>query len=103
MPRIESIDVSIAELTQLVEAASSGAIPREGVRKLNAAVDTLGAIAEMLEQLDTTIERLRALLLAPRTSEKLRKVCEDVPPPQPASVPKTCRKGHGRRGAGAYT
>ena len=89
MLRIESIDVSIVELTQLVEAAGSGPIPAEGVRKLKAAVDTLGAMAEMLEQKETTIERLRAWLLAPRTSEKLRKVCEDVPPAQPASAPKT--------------
>jgi len=103
MLRIESIDVSIVELTQLVEAAGSGPIPAEGVRKLKAAVDTLGAMAEMLEQKETTIERLRALLLAPRTSEKLRKVCEEVPPVKPASAPQTRRKGHGRRGAGAYT
>ena len=74
MRRLESIDVSIEELTQLAEAAGSGPIPGEGVRKLKAAVDTLGAMAEMLEQKDATIERLRALLLAPRTSEKLRKV-----------------------------
>ena len=66
-------------------------------------MDTPGAMAEVLEQKDTPIERLRALLWAPRTSEKLRKVCEDVPPAQPASAPKTRRKGHGRRGAGAYT
>ena len=50
MLRIESIDVSIEELTQLVEAAGSGPIPAEGVRKLKAAVDTLGAMTKMLEQ-----------------------------------------------------
>lgn len=99
--RIESIDCSIEELEQLVESAGQGPLPAEGQRKLKAAVGTLGVMAGMLADKDTTIQKLRELLLPARTSEKTRKVLErtGVEEAKPASR----KKGHGRHGAGAYT
>ena len=46
--RIESIDVSVEEVERLVECGGQGPLPAEGLRKLQAAVRTLGALAEML-------------------------------------------------------
>jgi transposase len=101
--RIESIDVSVEELEQLVEAAGSGPLPGEGRQKLKAAVRTLGAVAAMLAERDATIQQLRALLSVPRTTEKTRKVLEVAPPAEPARDATTKRKkGHGRRAAGEY-
>lgn len=101
--RIESIDVSVEELEQLVEAAGSGPLPEEGRRKLKAAVRTLGAVAAMLAEREATIQQLRALLSVPRTTEKTRKVLEVAPPaefPRDATIKR--KKGHGRRAAGEY-
>jgi hypothetical protein len=99
--RIESIDVSMEELEQLVEAAGSGPLPAEGQQKLKAAVRTLGAVAAMLAERDATIQQLRALLSVPRTTEKTRKVLDVAPPAEPPRDSTTKRKkGHGRRAAG---
>jgi transposase len=111
--RIESIDVSIEELEQLVDCAGQGPLPVEGQRKLKAAVATLGVLAGMLNDKDTTIRKLRALLMPLRTTEKTRKVlkptaAEEPKPEGPAetSGPKgesrPHKKGHGRNGPGAY-
>jgi transposase len=101
--RIESIDVSVEELERLVECAGQGPLPAEGQRKLQAAVRTLGALAEMLAERDTTIQQLRELLLPARTTEKTRKVLDHAGPAEPKREPKSSRKkGHGRNGAAAY-
>lgn len=60
--RIESLDVSIEELEQLVDCAGQGPLQPEGHRKLKAAVATLGVMAGMLADKDTTIGKLRELL-----------------------------------------
>jgi len=101
--RIEAIDVSVEELQRLVDRAGHEPLPAEEQRKLKAAVQTLGALAEMLAEKDTTIQQLRELLLAPRTSEKTRKVLVAVGPAGPKREPKTGpKKGHGRNGAATY-
>jgi len=105
MPRrIESIDVSVEELEQLVDIAGAGPLPAEGQRKLKAVVQTLGTMAEMLAEKDTTIQQLRELLLPARTCEKTRKVLDQAGrSPDPSAAPPTSRKkGHGRHSAGAY-
>ena len=102
--RIESLEVSIEELEQLVEGAGRAPLSEEGQQKLKAAVSTLGVMAEMLTDQDTTIQKLRELLLPARTSKKTRKVLhpaaaeETKPKPRGASR----KKGHGRKGAAAY-
>ena len=106
--RIAAIDVSLAELEQLVAQTGHGALAPEGQRKLQAAVKTLGTLAGLLAERETTIGELRALLLGYRTTEKTRKVLADSQPapargdaaagPQPSQ-----KKGHGRHGAAAYS
>ena len=102
--RIESLDVSIEELEQLVESAGEAPLPAEGQRKLKAAVSTLGVMAELLADQDTTIQKLRELLLPARTSEKTRKVLDSAG--AEAVAPKRTtdkrKKGHGRKAATAY-
>ena len=102
---IESLDVSIEELEQLVESAGEAPLPAEGRRKLKAAVSTLGVMAEMLADQDTTIQKLRELLLPARTSEKTRKVVDSVGAeevtPQRRTTEKR-KKGHGRKASTAY-
>ena len=102
--RIESIDVSIEELEQLVDRAGREPLPPEGQRKLKAAVGTLGLMAEMLADKETTIQKLRELLLPARSSEKTDKVCNDKgKEPKPKGERKKRRKkGHGRNGAADY-
>jgi transposase len=105
--RIESIDVSIEELEQLVDRAGQGPLPPEGQRKLKAAVATLGVMAGMLADKDTTIGKLRELLTPSRTTEKTKKVLDsaaaETPNPEPERKPASRKKGHGRNGPGAYT
>src|SRR5215203_1391622 len=114
--RIESIDVSIEELEQLVDCTGAGPLPVEGQRKLKAAVATLGVMAELLADKNTTIGKLRELLTPARarTSEKTRKVLDPVGAQEPKAESETGtsaskaenttrKKGHGRNGPGAYT
>lgn len=102
--RIESIDVSIEELEQLVDCAGQGPLPPEGQRKLKAAVATLGVLAGMLADKDTTIRKLRELLTPFRTTEKTRKVLDPLAAekPKPERKAGSRKKGHGRNGPGAY-
>ena len=112
--RIESIDVSIEELEQLVDRTGTGPLPVEGQRKLKAAVVTLGVMAEMLADKNTTIGKLRELLTPARTTEKTRKVLDPAIAKDPKAESETetsaakagrgrRKKGHGRNGPGAYT
>ena len=101
--RIESLDVSIEELEQLVESAGRAPLTEEGQRKLKAAVSTLGVLAEMLADRDTTIQKLRELLLPTLTSEKTRKVLDGAAAGKKPSKPAASRKkGHGRKPSTAY-
>src|SRR5436189_3255258 len=70
--RIESLDVSIEELEQLVDCAGQGPLPPEGQRKLKAAVATLGVMAGMLADKDTTIRKLRELLTPSNDDTSMR-------------------------------
>src|SRR3989442_14254097 len=91
--RIESIDVSIEELEQLVDCTGKGPLPPEGQRKLKAAVATLGVMAGMLADKDTTIGKLRELLMPVRTTEKTKKGLDSAP----ADKSKTKRKAESRK------
>ena len=100
--RIEALDVSIEELEQLVDCAGQGPLPPEGQRKLKAAVATLGIMAGMLADKDTTIRKLRELLTPTRTTEKTNKVLDSTGAEEPEPKPARRKKGHGRNGPGAY-
>ena len=105
--RIESLDVSIEELEQLVDCAGQAPLPLEGQKKLKAAVATLGVMAGMLADKDTTIRKLRELMMPTRTTEKTKKVlgsaAAETPNPEPERKLTSRKKGHGRNGPGAYT
>ncbi len=101
--RIEALDVSIEELEQLVDCAGQSPLPPEGQRKLKAAVATLGVMAGMLADKDTTIRKLRELLTPTRTTEKTNKVLDSTGAEEPEPKPARRKKGHGRNGPGAYT
>ena len=111
--RIESIDVSIEELEQLVDCTGKGPLPPEGQRKLKAAVATLGVMAGMLADKDTTIRKLRELLTPSRKTGKTGKVLDPAVAEEPKPEPQaetgeakaegaTRKKGHGRNGPVAY-
>lgn len=107
----EAIPVSLEELEKLVERTRREPLEEEGYRKLKAAVDTLGEVAEVLADQDATIRQLRALL-GLRSTEKTKAVLENagLEPERKESEaaggeqPKEARQrpGHGRNGAGAF-
>lgn len=106
-PGCEVIEVNFEELTALMERARQGPLGEEDCRKLEAAIQALSHLIEMIGDKDTTISRLRALLAKPST-EKTSKVLEQAglgatpkSSPSPSSTAKP-KPGHGRNGAAAY-
>jgi transposase len=103
----ETIDVRIEELAQLVERAGQQTLSKDERRTLQAAVETLGQLAPLLAEKDTTLRQLRQLLLKPATTEKTRVVLERAGIPPPAGETNTAekkkRKGHGRQPASAFS
>ena len=106
-PGYEVIEVNFEELTALMEQARQGPLGEEDCRKLEAAIQALSHLIEMIGDKDTTISRLRALLAKP-TTEKTSKVLEQAglgatPKGSPsASSSAKPKPGHGRNGAAAY-
>ncbi|MGH8524787.1 MAG: IS66 family transposase, partial [Gammaproteobacteria bacterium] len=103
---IEPIEIDMKELQELLKRARAGPLSDEDYKKLKAAVDTLGHLADLIEDKDTTIRELRQLLFG-RTSEKTRTVLESagVKPPAEQETKNSAKqksKGHGRNGAEAY-
>lgn len=102
--RLESIDVSIQELKQMVTQGGCEPLSLEGQQKLMALIETVETVVELLEAHHLTIAQLhRLLLLRPSTTEKTRKVLgdktKDHSEPEQRKRPK---KGHGRNGAADY-
>ena len=114
-PGGEVIEVNFAELEALVERARAGPLGESDCQKLQAAINALIHLIELIGEKDTTISRLRALLMKPST-EKTSKVLEQagLSPGAPASASsagtqagagekeKKPQAGHGRNGADAY-
>jgi transposase len=108
-PGYEVIEVNFEELKALKERARQGPLGEEDCKKLEAAIEALSRLIEMIGDKDTTINSLRALLSKPST-EKTSKVLEKAglgatpkgsfsPPASSRAEPKP---GHGRNGAAAY-
>jgi transposase len=106
------IEVNFKELQRLLERARQGPLGAGDCQKLEAAIHALSQLIELIGEKETTISRLRALLVKPST-EKTRKVLEQAglkPPPSSGSPPPTTsatesrkkKPGHGRNGAEAY-
>ncbi|HYU78867.1 MAG TPA: hypothetical protein VEK56_07765 [Vicinamibacterales bacterium] len=77
---IETLDVRMEDLEQLVERARQGALSDSEYETLKAVVHTLGHVAELLATHGTTLADLRRLLLAQQgTTEKTRTVLVSCP------------------------
>jgi hypothetical protein len=105
----EVIEVNFEELAALKERARQGPLGEEDYRRLEAAIEALRQLIDMIGDKDTTISGLRALLEKPST-EKTSKVLEQAglgsTPKGGSSTPTSARAkpkpGHGRNGAAAY-
>ncbi len=111
---IETLDVRMEDLEQLVERARQGAVSESEYETLKAVVHTLGHVAELLATHGTTLADLRRLLLAQQgTTEKTRTVLARAGIPSDAEhasadpserpTPRDRPGGHGRHGADAFT
>jgi len=108
-PGHEVIEVNFEELEARLERARQGPLGEEDYQELEAAIQTLSYLIELIGEKETTISRLRALLAKPST-EKTSKVLEQAgikAPPKSSSLPnanenKKPKPGHGRNGAAAY-
>lgn len=113
-PSVPRIDLHLADLARLVEHARHTPLTEEEYTTLKAAIDTLGYVAQLVEQKGTTLAALRQLLFGART-EKTRDVLARAgvaPTDAPAADgadgarrrERSARRvpGHGRHGAGAY-
>jgi transposase len=113
-PPIQTIDLQMDEVQALLERARTSMSPDDYAR-LEAMVDTLVYLLDVLEDKRTTIDRLRKLLFG-SGSEKTRDVikpdAEGAGPARDAAASHehsdpngeaSKRKGHGRNGADAYT
>ena len=104
----ETLDIRIEELEKVVDRARHHTLSNDDHRKLRAAVETLGQMARMLADKDTTLRQLRQMLLKPPTTEKTRAVLEragipaDGGKPVQSAAGKQPRKGHGRKPARAF-
>ena len=110
-PGHEVIEVNFEELEARLERARQGPLGEEDYQELEAAIQTLSYLIELIGEKETTISRLRALLVKPST-EKTRKVLEQAglasPPPSSSPPPSGSendsekkKPGHGRNGAEA--
>jgi hypothetical protein len=120
IPRLE---ISVEQLQKLVERARTEPLSEEEYTQLKAAIETLGYLTQLMEDQDTTIQRLRHILFGPKT-ETTEKVLQQIGKNQEksprgeadtreanGSVPgeesgasgsSGQGKGHGRNGAQAY-
>ena len=120
IPRLE---LSMEQLQKLVEHARTEPLSEEEYRQLKAAIETLGYVTQLMEDQDTTIQRLRQILFGAKT-ETTEKVLQQIGQSQEknprreagnaeangsaqgeesgASGSNGQRKGHGRNGARAY-
>jgi transposase len=108
---IEHIDVKVEELKQALERSRQAPLEDPDYRKLEAAVDTLDYLTELVADKDTTIRHLRQLLLGAST-EKTKQVLASTEPAGGAPETKTAddsqqtpgdrQPGHGRNGAEAF-
>ena len=119
-PAPKRLEVTMDELKAIVARTAEGPLSEEDHAKLEAALETLGYLAQQLEAKGTSIERLRKILFGAKT-EKTKQVfasgaapgtsaggASDSPGAGDAQAKADGRikkkaKGHGRNGAAAYT
>ncbi len=113
---IPRIDVTLQKLHALLEQLRPR-LSNPEYEQLTAVIDTLGYVAELLDDHTTTLARLRGFLFGAPSTEKTRDVLahagveatdnagSDANPSQAAGPSQTIRgrtRGHGRHGADAY-
>ena len=105
----ERIEVSVEEISAIVERTQTGALSGEDHAKLKAAIDTFALVTAQLQAKDASIERLRHMIFG-ATTESTRNVLGEKrgepagadstdEPPTPRPKPPS----HGRHAAAAYT
>ena len=111
-PTIPRIDLRMDDLERVVNRARQAPLTEDDYTTLKAAIDTLGYVAQLVEQKGTTLAGLRQLLFG-ATTEKTRAVLARAGLDTPASAgprgdeadpARRDRRGngHGRHGAEAY-
>ncbi len=112
-PAIKRIDVKVEELQQALARSRQAPLEDPDYRKLEAAVNTLDYLTELVADKDTTIRHLRQLLLGSsteKTKEVLQKAgvepaggaTEKTPDNGEKQTPGDPQPGHGRNGAEAF-
>ena len=114
-PHPERIEVSVQEISAIVERTQTGALSAADHAKLKAAIDTFALITAQLLTKTVSVDRLRNMIFG-ASSERTRDVLGDsteeteltpgAEPPGASTLPATPRPkapGHGRNGAAAYT
>src|SRR5437867_5002753 len=107
---VPRLDVQMDDLRRLVERTRQTPLTDEEYTTLKAAIETLGYVADLLEQKGTTVANLRQLLFG-ATTEKTRDVLaragivesprgdtpdDDAPPDADRREPDRHAPGHGR-------
>jgi transposase len=123
-PAIPSLELNQHELERILERALTAPLAPDDYQKLHAVLDTLAYMTQLLENKNTTLQRLRQIVFGAST-EKTRQVLQNVandgvcspaspetseqsnrtPSPEPpCSEPAESAPspGHGRNGAQAY-
>ncbi len=123
-PAIPSLELNQQELEQILERALTAPLAPDDYQKLHAVLDTLAYMTQLLENKNTTLQRLRQIVFGAST-EKTRQVLQHVAndgvsspaspeapeqshgtsSPQPLSsepAEPEPSPGHGRNGAQAY-
>jgi transposase len=118
------LELNRQELEKILERALTAPLAEDDYQKLHAVLDTLAYMTQLLENKNTSIERLRQIVFGAST-EKTGQILEkmtrqagtsptslsseeqsnDVPSPQPPGSPPAETEpspGHGRNGAEAY-
>ncbi len=107
----ERIEVSVEEISAIVERTQTGALSAEEHAKLKAAIDTFALITEQLQAKDASVDRLRRMIFG-ATTESTRNVLGEKRGEQTAvestgedavRTPGPKPPGHGRNAAAAYT
>ncbi|EQD32597.1 transposase IS66, partial [mine drainage metagenome] len=123
-PAISPLELNRQELEKILERALAAPLGQDDYQKLHAVLDTLAYMTQLLENKNTTMQRLRQIVFGAST-EKTRQVLQHVAgqavssptspttpeqsneasSPQPSSSPAAESEptpGHGRNGAQAY-
>lgn len=123
-PAIPPLELNRQELEKILERALTAPLGQDDYQKLHAVLETLAYMTQLLENKNTTLQRLRQMVFGAsteKTGKILQKMADQAvtspsspttseqsngaPSPQPSSSPSAESEpapGHGRNGAQAY-